>query len=133
MEIGTQVNVIPRNKNLRCYNTVDKAISIMSKNIEPGIINYVSLYQIQVSQSTRKKFRQVIKLKIVQSLHHGRHCDHKTLKRAMCKFSFKSYEMLIEFRNQLAQIRSNFAKKALSQMSDRIQNTFVDICKHRFR
>ena len=44
MEIGTQVNVIPRNKNLRCYNTVDKVISIMSKNIEPGIINYVSLY-----------------------------------------------------------------------------------------
>ena len=51
----------------------------------------------------------------------------------MCKFSFKSYEMLIEFWNQLAQIRSNFAKKTLSQMSDRIQNTFVDIRKHRFR
>ena len=44
-EIGTHVNVIPRNTNLSCYNTVDKAIS---KNIEPGIINYVSLYQIQV-------------------------------------------------------------------------------------
>ena len=44
MEIGTQVNVIPRNKNLPCYSTVDKAISIMAKNIEPGIINYFSLY-----------------------------------------------------------------------------------------
>ena len=43
-EIGTQVNVIPQNKNLSCYNIVDKAISIMSRNIEPGIINYVSLY-----------------------------------------------------------------------------------------
>ena len=62
--------------------------SVMSKNIEPGIINYVSLYQIQakftkLSQSTRKKFRQIVKLKIMQSLHHGRHCDHKTLKRAI--------------------------------------------------
>ena len=138
METGTQVNVVLLNTNLPYYNTVDKATSIMSKNIELGIINYVPLYQIQakftkLSQSNRKKFRQVIKLKIVQSLHHGRHCDHKTLKRAMCKFSFKSYEMLIEFWNQLAQIRSNFAKKALSLMSDRIQNTFVDICKHRFR
>ena len=48
MDIGTQVNVIPLNTNLSCYNTVDKATSIMSKNIEPGIINYVPLYQIQV-------------------------------------------------------------------------------------
>ena len=38
------MNVIPRNTNLLCYNTVDKGIS---KNIEPGIINYVPLYQIQ--------------------------------------------------------------------------------------
>ena len=44
IEIGTQVNVIPLNTNLSCYNTVDKATSIMSKNIEPGIINYVPLY-----------------------------------------------------------------------------------------
>ena len=47
MEIGTRVNVIPLNTNLSCQNTVDKAISIMLKNIEPGIINYVPLYQIQ--------------------------------------------------------------------------------------
>ena len=87
-EIGTQVNVIPLTTDLSCYNTVDKTTSIMSKNIEPGIINYIPLYQIQakftkLSQSSRKKFRQVIKLKIMQSLHHGRHCDHKTLKRAI--------------------------------------------------
>ena len=44
MEIGTQVNVIPLNTNLSCYNTADKATSIMSKNIEPSIINYVTLY-----------------------------------------------------------------------------------------
>ena len=44
MEIGTQVNVIPLNANLSCYSTVEKATSIMSKNIEPGIINYVPLY-----------------------------------------------------------------------------------------
>ena len=44
MEIGTQVNVIPLNTNLSCYNTVDKATSSMSKNTEPGIINYVPLY-----------------------------------------------------------------------------------------
>ena len=44
MEIGTQVNVIPLNTNLLCYNTVDKATSSMSKNIEPGAINYVPLY-----------------------------------------------------------------------------------------
>ena len=44
MEIGTQVNIIPRNANLSCYNTVDKAISVMSKNIELDIINYVPLY-----------------------------------------------------------------------------------------
>ena len=31
MEIGTQVNVIPLNTNLSCYNTVDKAKSSMSK------------------------------------------------------------------------------------------------------
>ena len=49
MEIGTQVNEIPLNTNLSCYSTVEKATSIMSKNIEPGIINYVPLYQIQAS------------------------------------------------------------------------------------
>ena len=47
--------VMPLSMNFLCYNTVDKAmlcqkcqkyqISVqMSKNIEPGIINYVSLY-----------------------------------------------------------------------------------------
>ena len=39
METGTHVNVIPLNTNLSCYNSVDKTTSIMSKNIEPGIIN----------------------------------------------------------------------------------------------
>ena len=60
MEIGTQVNVIPLNTNLLCYDTVYKATLIMSKNIEPGIINYVPLYYIpakftKLSQSTRIK------------------------------------------------------------------------------
>ena len=44
MEIGTQVNVIQRNTNLPCYSTEDEAVSIMSKKIEPGIINYVPFY-----------------------------------------------------------------------------------------
>ena len=44
METGTQVNVVLLNTNLPYYNTVDKATSIMSKNIELGIINYVPLY-----------------------------------------------------------------------------------------
>ena len=71
--------VIPLNTNLSCYNTVDKAASSMSKNIEPGIINYVPLYQIQakftkLSQSTRKKFRPVIKLK-----NHAEYVSWKTL------------------------------------------------------
>ena len=88
MEICTQVNVIPLNTNLLRYNTVDKATSFMSKNVEPGIINYIPLYQIQTKftklfQSTRKKVRQVMKLKIMYSLHHGRHCDHKTLTRTI--------------------------------------------------
>ena len=44
MEIDTQVNVITLNTNLPCYNTVDKATTIMSKNIKPGIINYAPLH-----------------------------------------------------------------------------------------
>ena len=44
MEIDTQVNVITLNTNLPCYNTVDKATSIMSKNIKRGIINYAPLH-----------------------------------------------------------------------------------------
>ena len=44
MEIGTQVNIVELNTNLSCCNTADKATSVMSKNIEPGIINYVLLY-----------------------------------------------------------------------------------------
>ena len=67
MEIDTQVNIVELNTNLSCYNTVDKATSVMSKNIEPGIINYVSLYQIQakftkLSQSTRKKVQTSCKV-----------------------------------------------------------------------
>ena len=38
------MNVIPLNTNFSCYNTADKATSIMSKNIDSGIINYVPLY-----------------------------------------------------------------------------------------
>ena len=44
VQIGTQVNVILLNTNLPYYNTVDKGTSIMSKNIELGIISYVPLY-----------------------------------------------------------------------------------------
>ena len=60
MEICTEVNVIPLNTNFSCYNVIDKATSIMSKNNETSIINYVPLYQIEakfikLSQSTRKK------------------------------------------------------------------------------
>ena len=40
IEIGTHMNVIPRNTNLSCYKTVDKSII---KNIEHGVINYVPL------------------------------------------------------------------------------------------
>ena len=54
MEIGTQVNVIPRNKNLRCYNTVDKAISIMSKNIGPGIINCLFVLDSSIPKHQKK-------------------------------------------------------------------------------
>ena len=66
MEIDTQVNIVELNTNLSCYNTVDKATSVMSKNIEPGIINYVLLYQIQpkftkLSQSTRDQTSHKIK------------------------------------------------------------------------
>ena len=86
MEGGTQLNVIT-NLHVKMLQ-IDKATSIMSKNIEADIITYVPLYQIQakftkLSQSTRKRNRKVIKLKIMQSLPHGRHCDYKTLKRAI--------------------------------------------------
>ena len=49
-EIGPQVTVIPLNTNLPCYDTVDIATSTISKNIEPGIINYVPLYQIEAKR-----------------------------------------------------------------------------------
>ena len=39
MEICSQVNIIPLNTNFSSYNIKDKATSIMSKNIETGIIN----------------------------------------------------------------------------------------------
>ena len=44
MEIGTQVNIVELDTNFSCYNTVNKTTSVISKNIEPGIINYVLLY-----------------------------------------------------------------------------------------
>ena len=58
---------MPLSMNLLCYNAVGKATSVMSKNIEPGIINYVSLYQIQakftkLSQSTRKQVQTSCKV-----------------------------------------------------------------------
>ena len=37
MEICTEVNVIPLNTNFSCYNVIDKATSVMSKNIETSI------------------------------------------------------------------------------------------------
>ena len=89
-------------------------------------IRFIYIHQAKftkLSQSTRTKFRQVIKLKIMKSLHHGRHCDHKTLNRAipdlnyvpskwsMSKFSIKFYETLTEFWGQLTPIHSAFAKK----------------------
>ena len=49
-EIGTQVTVIPLNTNLSGYGTVDIATSTISKHIEPGIINYVPLYQIEAKR-----------------------------------------------------------------------------------
>ena len=95
METGTKVNVIPLNMNLPCYNTLDKVTSIMSKNIELDIISYIPLYQtipklnlLNYPRAPEKKFSQVIKLKIMQSLHHGTHCDHKTLKRAIPDLSY---------------------------------------------
>ena len=42
--IWTQVNVISLNMNLSCNNIADKATSVMSRNIDSGIINYVPLY-----------------------------------------------------------------------------------------
>ena len=52
--------VMPLSMNLLCYNTVGKATWVMSKNIEPEFTKLSKL-----SQSIRKKFRQVIKLKIM--------------------------------------------------------------------
>ena len=44
VEICTQVNVIPLNKNLQCYSVINKATSIKSKNIGTGLITYACLY-----------------------------------------------------------------------------------------
>ena len=41
------MNVIRLNKNLPCYNVIDKATSFMSKNIETSIIDYVSYIRIR--------------------------------------------------------------------------------------
>ena len=43
-EICTQMNVLPLHTNLSCYNVIDKATSIMSKNTETGMMNCVPLY-----------------------------------------------------------------------------------------
>ena len=53
MEICTQVNVIPLNTNLECYNIIDIITLIMSKNSKAGIINSVPFTKL--SQSARKK------------------------------------------------------------------------------
>ena len=53
MEICTQVNVIPLNTNLECYNIIDIITLIMSKNSKAGIINSVPLTKL--SQNARKK------------------------------------------------------------------------------
>ena len=60
MEICTEVNVTPLNTKFSCYNIIDKATSIVPKNIETSIISFVPLYQIEakftkLSQSARKK------------------------------------------------------------------------------
>ena len=41
------MNVIQLNKNLPCYDVIDKATSFMSKNIETSIIDYVSYIRIR--------------------------------------------------------------------------------------
>ena len=41
VETCSQMNVIPPNTNLQCYNVTDKVMSVMSKNIDTGKINYV--------------------------------------------------------------------------------------------
>ena len=41
VEVCTQVNVILLNTNFSCYNVIDKSASIISKDIETGVINDV--------------------------------------------------------------------------------------------
>ena len=60
LEVCTQVNIILLNTNFSCYDVIDKSTSIISKDIETGVINDVSLYSMQAkftksSQGARKK------------------------------------------------------------------------------
>ena len=65
MKICMQVNVIPLNRNLLCYNVIDKATSIMSKkywNLYNQLFTLVldSSYFTKLSQNTRKKLDKSI-------------------------------------------------------------------------
>ena len=65
MKICIQVNVIPLNRNLLCYNVIDKATSIMSKkywNLYNQLFTLVldSSYFTKLSQNTRKKLDKSI-------------------------------------------------------------------------
>ena len=60
VEVSIQVNVILLNTNFSCYDVMDKSTSIISKDIETGVINDISLYSMQAkftksSQGARKK------------------------------------------------------------------------------
>ena len=82
MKICMQVNVIPLNRNLLCYNVIDKATSIMSKkywNLYNHLFTLVldSSYFTKLSQNTRKKLDK--STEIMKSLHYGQECDYETL------------------------------------------------------
>ena len=85
MEICTQVNLISLNTNLSYHNATDTATSIMLKKFETGIINYVPCisFKLNLLSCLKAPERQVTTLKIMKSLHDGRQCDHKTLKRVI--------------------------------------------------
>ena len=55
------MNVIPPNTNMQCYNVTDKVMSVMSKNIDTGKINYDFHDQIHqvFTKRPEEKFSQV--------------------------------------------------------------------------
>ena len=64
MEICTEVNIIPLNTIFLCYNVIDKASLVMSKNIETVFTKWLV-----------KKFRQINYLEIMKSLYYGGQWD----------------------------------------------------------